>query len=109
MRIDHGEIAKVDARLAFAARKFEGLWTGMSEGQRREYLTTVEVPYRGFYSYEETLAVFGEPPGFPASLLSSFERLTAQITDGAVTSLPPLDEKLRPQARLLFTGSADHG
>jgi len=107
MRIDHAEIAKVDARLAFAVRKFKDLWAEMPERQRRDYLTAVEIPYRAFYAYEEMLAVFGDPPGFAASLLSSFERLTAQITNGAVTSLPPLDEKVRQQTKLLFTESGD--
>jgi hypothetical protein len=102
MRIDHAEKEKADAGQAFAARKFEGLPAGMSEGQRREYWAEVEVPYRAFYAYEETLAVFGDTPSSPASLLSSFERIAARITQGAVSALPPMEDSLRLRTRLLF-------
>jgi hypothetical protein len=36
-------------------------------------------------------------------LLTSFERLTAEITSGAVTRLPLIDEQLRNRTRLQFT------
>ena len=102
MRIDPAEKEKVDAGQAFAARRFAGLPAGMSEAERREYWSAVEVPYRAFYAYEETLAVFGDSPGSPTSLLSSFERIAAQVTHGAVTTLPPIEETLRLRTRLLF-------
>jgi MinD-like ATPase involved in chromosome partitioning or flagellar assembly len=102
MRIDYAEQEKAEAGQALAIRLFEGLPTGMSEEQRREYWTQVGVPYRAFYSYEETLAVFGDPPGSPTSLLSSFERITARITRGAVDRLPPMEESLRLRTRLRF-------
>ncbi len=106
MRVDPAEKEKVDAGHAVAVRLFAGLPTGRSEAQRRDYWAAVEVPYRAFYAYEETLAVFGDAPGSPASLLSSFERLAAQITEGQVTVLPPMDERLRNRTKLLFTRSA---
>jgi cellulose biosynthesis protein BcsQ len=106
MRVDPAEKEKVEAGHATAVRLFSGLPSGMSEAQRREYWAAVEVPYRAFYAYEETLAIFGDPPGSPASLLSSFERLTAQITDGEVTSLPVIDEHVRIRAKQLFARTA---
>jgi MinD-like ATPase involved in chromosome partitioning or flagellar assembly/tetratricopeptide (TPR) repeat protein len=106
MRVDQAEKEKVEAGHSVAVRLFAGFPAAMSEAQRREYWAAVEVPYRAFYAYEETLAVFGDPPGSPASLLSSFERIAAQITDGAVTGLPALDDQLRNRTKLLFTRKA---
>jgi tetratricopeptide (TPR) repeat protein len=103
MRVDHAEKEKLDAGQVFAAREFAGLPAGMSDVQRSEYWAAVEVPYRAFYAYEETLAVFGDRPGFPNSLLSSYERITARITEGAVSALPPMEESLRLRTRLKFS------
>ena len=109
MRIDHAEKEKADAGQAFAARKFDGLPAGMSEMERREYWAGVEVPYQAFYAYEETLAVFGDRPGSPNSMLSSFERITARITEGSVSALPPMDEALRLRTRLKFSRGEPSG
>jgi cellulose biosynthesis protein BcsQ/tetratricopeptide (TPR) repeat protein len=95
MRVDDGELEKVDAGRRLAMRRFDGIPAGMSDAERHEYWAAVEVPYKPFYAFEETLAVFGEPPGAPASMLSSFERITARITDGKVTNLPRMDDQLR--------------
>jgi cellulose biosynthesis protein BcsQ/tetratricopeptide (TPR) repeat protein len=106
MRVDQAEKEKVDAGRLVAMRQFPGLPEGMTDAQRREYWASIEVPYQAFYAYEETLAVFGDEPGKPLSLLASFERLTAQITQGAITRLPPLDEQLRKRTMLKFARSA---
>jgi tetratricopeptide (TPR) repeat protein len=103
MRIDRTQEKKVADGLAFAARRFEGLPAGMTEGQRREYWAEVEVSYQPSYAYEETLAVFGDRPGSQTSLLSSYERIAARITRNAVTTLPPREEWLRLRTRLLFS------
>jgi MinD-like ATPase involved in chromosome partitioning or flagellar assembly len=103
MRIDSAEKEKMNAGQEFAATLFAGLPAGMSDGERRDYWSAVEVPYQAFYAYEETLAVFGDSPGSPATLLSSFERIAAQVTMGTVTRLPPMDEALRLRTRMLFT------
>jgi tetratricopeptide (TPR) repeat protein len=102
MRVDQAEKDKVDAGHAVAMQLFAGLPAGMSQQQRRDYWAAVEVPYRAFYAYEETLAVFGDPPGSLTSMLASFERLTAQITDGSVAAFPPGDEHLRTRTKVLF-------
>src|SRR5258708_24358268 len=102
MRVDQAEKEKVEAGHALAVRLFTGLPAGMSERDRREYWSAVEVPYRAFYAYQETLAVFGDPPGPPASLLSSFERIAALVSDGAATQLPRMDEALRNRTKQLF-------
>jgi len=108
MRIDQAEKEKADAGRAFAASRFAGLPGGMSDEERRDYWAAVEVPYRVFYAYEEILAVFGDAPGSPTSLLSSYERIAREITDGAVARLPVMDEALREETRRGFArGSLD--
>ena len=92
----------VQASRIFATRLFGGLPAGMTDAQRRAYWVNVEVPYRAFYAFEETLAVFNDTPGSPTSMLSSFERIASYITDGAVTGLPGMDEDLRNNTRLRF-------
>jgi tetratricopeptide (TPR) repeat protein/MinD-like ATPase involved in chromosome partitioning or flagellar assembly len=103
MRIERTEKKKAEKGLRYAADQFGELPVGMSEEERRRYWAEVEVPYRSAYAYEETLAAFGDPPSLPASLLSSYERIAARITGGAITNLPPMDEWLRLRTRLLFT------
>ncbi|RAY15952.1 tetratricopeptide repeat protein [Actinomadura craniellae] len=103
MRVDPAEKEMADTGRAVAARLFHDLPAGLTAEQRQEYWGSVEVPYQPFYAYEETLAVFGDPPGSPRSLLSSFERLTAQITEHEITALPPLDPSVRLYTRSLFT------
>ncbi|MEU8790633.1 FxSxx-COOH system tetratricopeptide repeat protein [Streptomyces sp. NPDC048643] len=107
MRIDEGEKEKVDAGRALARLKFDGLPKGLGgEEMAGEELTAywgaVEIPYRPYYAYEETLATVGDESGIANSLLSAFERLTAVITDGTVTALPPVPEPVRLRCRDAF-------
>jgi tetratricopeptide (TPR) repeat protein/cellulose biosynthesis protein BcsQ len=94
-RVDDGDLEKVEAGRKLTMRRFDGIPAGMSDAERQEYWDSVEVPYKPFYAFEETLAVFGDPPGAPTSLLSSFERIAARVTEGKVTNLPRMDEQLR--------------
>ncbi|PZH05153.1 ATP/GTP-binding protein [Streptomyces sp. NTH33] len=104
MRIDEGEKEKVDAGRALARMRFEGLPKGI-DGQAltpqelSAYWGNVEIPYRPYYAYEETLATVGDESGIANSLLSAFERLTAVISDREVTSLPPIPEAVRLRCR----------
>ena len=95
MRVDHSREDKVIAGMEYAVRLFAGLPAGMSPEQRRVYWAEVGVPYRPGYAYEEMLAAFGDRPGLADSLLASYERITAQITENAITRLPPEQEWLR--------------
>jgi MinD-like ATPase involved in chromosome partitioning or flagellar assembly/tetratricopeptide (TPR) repeat protein len=103
MRIDHSQEDKASAGMQFAERLFTGLPAGLPDAERRLYWAEVQVPYQPTYAYEETLAAFGDRPGSRTSLLSSYERITARITGGAVSTLPPREEWLRLRTRLLFT------
>ncbi|MET8349337.1 MULTISPECIES: FxSxx-COOH system tetratricopeptide repeat protein [unclassified Micromonospora] len=102
MRVDQAEKERAEAGRLLAMRRFAGLPTGMTEAERRRYWAAVEVPYRPFYAYEETLATFGDPPGSPTSLLAAFETLTGILTDGAVTALPVMDESVRERGKARF-------
>ncbi|OIJ66255.1 FxSxx-COOH system tetratricopeptide repeat protein [Streptomyces mangrovisoli] len=104
MRIDEGEKEKVDAGRALARLRFDGLPKGpdgepLGPEELAAYWGNVEIPYRPYYAYEETLATVGDESGLANSLLSSFERLTAVISDGTVRSLPPVPEPQRLRCR----------
>ncbi|MBW8804776.1 MAG: tetratricopeptide repeat protein [Catenulisporales bacterium] len=103
MRVDEAEKGKADAGRALAASRFAGFPAGMDAERRTRYWASVEVPYRPFYAYEETLATFGDAPGLPTSLLAAFERLTAEITMGRVTALPAIEEPRRQRVLEGFT------
>ncbi|MDX3840580.1 FxSxx-COOH system tetratricopeptide repeat protein [Streptomyces europaeiscabiei] len=111
MRVDEGEKQKVEAGRALARLKFEGLPKGPGGKDRTPeqlgaYWGAVEIPYRPYYAYEETLATVGDKSGLPNSLLSAFERLTAEISDGEVTHLPPIPERVRSRCLEAFVRQA---
>ncbi|WP_149180610.1 FxSxx-COOH system tetratricopeptide repeat protein [Streptomyces sp. TRM49041] len=103
MRIDEGEKEKADAGRALARLKFDGFPTGLVGEELAAYWGAVEIPYRPYYAYEETLATFGDDAGITNSLLSAFERLTAVITDQRITTMPTVDEEVRLRIRDAFT------
>ncbi|WP_405592745.1 FxSxx-COOH system tetratricopeptide repeat protein [Streptomyces sp. NBC_01092] len=103
MRIDEGEKEKADAGRALARAKFDGFPSGMTEDELTSYWGSVEVPYRPYYAYEETLATFGDEAGNATSLLSAFERLTGVISDQAVIGLPRMPEDVRARVTAQFT------
>jgi CO dehydrogenase nickel-insertion accessory protein CooC1 len=102
MRIEDGEKEKLDVGRALARMKFEGFPAGMTPEGSALYWASVEVPYKPFYAFEETLATFGDDPGSPASLLSSFERITDSITGGQLSAMRPIAEDLRLQYKDAF-------
>lgn len=103
MRIDEGEKEKADAGRSLARAKFDGFPAGLVDDELSTYWGSVEVPYRPYYAYEETLATFGDEAGNPTSLLSAFERLTSVISDRAITTLPRMDKDLREGIKKKFT------
>jgi len=103
MRIEDGEKEKLDVGRALARMKFEGFPEGLSQEKSAQYWASVEVPYKPFYAFEETLATFGDEPGSPTSLLASFERISDAVTGGQVTAMRPIAENRRLQYRDAFT------
>ena len=106
MRIEDGEKEKLDIGRSTARRRFEGFPQGLSQTDALGYWTSVEVPYKPFYAFEEVLATFGDEPGSPASLLAAFERITAAVTSGKVTAMRPIPEEMRLQYKELFARRA---
>ncbi|MDQ1288588.1 MAG: hypothetical protein QG622_2153 [Actinomycetota bacterium] len=94
MRTDASEKGKLDAGRELARKRFA---TALSRSGPvdADGWPALEVPYIPYYAFEEILAAFGDPPGQPTSLLAAFERVTAHLTNGAVTQLHPMDEQLR--------------
>ncbi|MEU5069024.1 FxSxx-COOH system tetratricopeptide repeat protein [Streptomyces virginiae] len=103
MRIDEGEKEKADAGRALARIKFDRFPSGLVGDELTSYWGAVEIPYRPYYAYEETLATFGDEAGLTNSLLSAFERLTAVVTEGEITSMPAIGEEVRLRIRDAFT------
>src|SRR6202034_1077826 len=75
----------------------------MTGDEADAYWSSVEIPYRAYYAFEELLAAFAETPGSPLSLLASYERLTSAITEGRISALKPMAEAMRLQYRDAFT------
>ncbi|MFS0696132.1 FxSxx-COOH system tetratricopeptide repeat protein [Streptomyces nitrosporeus] len=103
MRIDEGEKEKADAGRALARLKFDRLPRNLSGDELTAYWGAVEIPYRPYYAYEETLATFGDETGLSNSLLSAFERLTAVVTEQQITAMPQVSEEVRLRIRDAFT------
>jgi tetratricopeptide (TPR) repeat protein len=102
MRVDYGENAKVEAGRSLARSRFDRFPKGLSPEEANRYWLAAEVPYRPFYAFEETLAVFGDAPGSPNSMLAAYERLSSAITQGEVMAYPGVDESLRLATLELF-------
>ncbi len=103
MRIEDGEKEKLDVGRALARAKFDGWPEGKSPEDSAQYWGSVEVPYKPFYAFEETLATFGDAPASPASLLAAYERITGELTMGGVKAMPPIPEDLRLLYQDAFT------
>ena len=63
MRIEDGEKEKLDVGRSTARRRFEGFPQGLSQADSVAYWSSVEVPYKPFYAFEEILATFGDEAG----------------------------------------------
>jgi tetratricopeptide (TPR) repeat protein len=104
MRVEDAELERLEAARDQVRLKFDRIVAGRSPGRDpKQYWSQVEVPYKPFYAYEETLATFRDVPGSPASMLAAYERLTSAVTDGEVTALTPMDDGLRRRYLDMFT------
>jgi hypothetical protein len=101
-RIDEAEKDKADVGLAAAKARFGDLRAGLGAYDEGDYWAAVSIPYKPFYAFEETLAVFGDAPRSPTSLLGAYERLTLAITDGRVRAAGAMTEETRLQYKAAF-------
>src|SRR4051794_6925585 len=95
MRVEDGEQSKLENGRALARSAFVGFPRGLAKEDQQRYWGDVEIPYKPYYAYEETLATFGDEPRLANSLLSAYERLTSALTRGEVREFPSLPEGLR--------------
>jgi tetratricopeptide (TPR) repeat protein len=102
MRIDEAEKDKADVGLAAAKARFGGLRAGLSAYDEDDYWAAVPIPYKPFYAFEETLAVFGDAPRSPLSLLGAYERMTVAITDGRIRAAGAMSEETRLTYKAAF-------
>jgi len=102
MRIDDSEKDKADTGLALARSRFGSLPRGLAGHQADDYWAAVTIPYKPFYAFEETLAVFGDMPRSPLSLLGAYERLTSEITREQIRTQGEMSEETRLRYRAQF-------
>jgi FxsC-like protein len=91
-RVEKSEKERLDLAREVAHARFDQLLDHLDESERGQYWGRVEIFYEPFYAYEEMLAAFGDKPHQTNSLLASNERLTAYLTQNAVSELEPVSE-----------------
>ncbi|GAA1961120.1 FxSxx-COOH system tetratricopeptide repeat protein [Catenulispora subtropica] len=101
-RVDDSDSDRLDTGLAVAQARFAPFVSRIGSHDPAAYWNVAQIPYKALYSYEELLAVFGDSPGNPQSVLAAMERLVGLITEGRVTSLARMDEGLRLRYRQKF-------
>jgi hypothetical protein len=106
MRVEfQSEKLKRDAVDTYAQSLFLGLMNArdMPTGAAREkYWGEVEVPYIGFYAFEEHLAWFTDPPNQVTGVLASIKRLTAYMATPKALELPGPDPAERNEVLTQF-------
>jgi FxsC-like protein len=82
MRVLAAEKQRVDAAKRSARERFDGvLWHLAGDAARERYWGRMPVPQEPFYAFEEVLAVFGDEPGQPNTMLASMEHLAGHIAE----------------------------
>lgn len=107
-RVELAERDRLEAARTECRRLFQRHLGRLPKRDRDAYWGGVEVLYQPYFAYEEVLAVFADRRRQTSSMLSSYERLCAYLTDGAVAELTELPENTRRRALGRFLG-ADGG
>ncbi len=85
MRVDHSEKYRFDRCVAEARQALDPHLDLTDEDDLATYWGEVEVPYQAFYAYGEELAVIEDNPHQDSSILASYVKAVARLTDGEVT------------------------
>ncbi len=94
-RVELTERDKLNIGMEVARERFDPLLSDLS-GSLDEYWARVAVQYQPFYAFEEVLAVFGDSPGSPQSMLARMEALAGCITGTEpALQLPPVSQGAR--------------
>ena len=102
-RVEDAESDRLEVGLAVARTRFAPFVRELERDDPNRYWNAARIPYKPRYAYEELLAVFGDAPGNPASMLASCERLVALLTRNHITALAPMSESTRLRHRDSFT------
>ncbi len=78
-RVEDGEAAKLDRRRGLAQQRFGEYVMALGYPDPSKYWGIIEIPYKVFYAYEETLATFGDRPFQENTLLAAYERLAGEL------------------------------
>ena len=105
MRVELAEKDRLDAARALMRKEFVGATAHLNKKERAEYWNRIEVLYVPYYAYEEVLATIADVPGSSTTLLYSMLNLTRQLTDGKVTGLSLIPEKVRRDLLAQYLGS----
>ena len=97
MRVEDAEQERLEAGRDFARQSFAPYLDWLPRDQRATYWSTIEIPYKPFYAYEEIPATVADRPMEARSLLNAFERLTDWITGSRVRVVRPLSAEGRRQ------------
>lgn len=106
-RIELAEKERLERARELCRANFQRHIRHLARTDRTTYWGEVEVLYQPFYAYEEVLAVFADRPHQTSSMLTSFERITGRLTDGAVTALADMPENLRAATLRRFLPPAE--
>lgn len=94
MRVEDAGRDRLEAGRFQARKLLAPFLDWMPADEQDLYWSTVEVPYKPSYAYEEIPATVGERRQ-DGTLLASFERLTARLTDHRVSELRNMPEPYR--------------
>jgi cellulose biosynthesis protein BcsQ len=90
-----GEKERLDRAMSEMKRRFGAFLDHLSPDDVEPYWNSIPVLHSDFYGYEEVLATVADVHRRPGALVTSFEELTARITDHHVSRVVPLDESYR--------------
>ncbi len=86
-RVELAERDRLEAARDSSRQRFQKFLHHVPRAERAAYWGNIEILYQPYFAYEEVLATLVERRNQTGSLLQSFERLTAFLTDGAVQTL----------------------
>ncbi|MGV4986994.1 FxSxx-COOH system tetratricopeptide repeat protein [Streptomyces sp. NRAIS3] len=105
MRVEDAGQDRLEAGRYQARSLFAPFLDWLPAEKQDEYWSSVEIPYKPSYAYEEIPATVGERRQ-DGTLLAAFERLTARLTDDRVTRLNNMPEKYRQHLRTQYERSS---
>ncbi|MFD9122962.1 FxSxx-COOH system tetratricopeptide repeat protein [Streptomyces bottropensis] len=105
MRVEDAGRDRLEAGRYQARNLFAPFLDWVPTEEQDQYWSSVEIPYKPSYAYEEIPATVGERRQ-DGTLLAAFERLTARLTDNRVTQLSNMPERYRQTLRAEYERSS---